>query len=559
MVVDNVDDRTMFFEQTEDMLTDKCLIEYIPQAVKGSVIYTTRSRDVGIDPTSGDEPIEVSPLDIHQGLLMLGERVTRSSTREDQETLLEELAYLPLAISQATAYMVKRRTSIAAYTKLLQNESTRERVLDHRTLHHGRQDRSSESVTRTWWITFEWLKKEHPRSAELLTMMSLLDRQQIPLGLVQDAGEDTLDFEEAITVLEAFSLIHSYSYVEVCDQNIIDLLFDSKPDLSNMSSEFCDMHRLVQASTREWLNRLGNDKILIATKTLVSVSKLFPPANYEDLPLCRLLYLHADAVLAYNLDELNVPLGGDGQISTWNMQHRASLLLELSNYLREQGDFALSEDRASLSLEIRRRLFGPDESEQTLGSMESLASSIQWLGRGAEALEMQRKILEGRERLLGPNHPSTLRSLGQLGYCLQNQGEHAEAEVHYRRELGVRRMLHEQEPFDIELRNGLIVALNNVANVQLFQGECEEAQTLLQEALERSQDINGREHPRTWSTMKLLAMTNQQLGKYEEAHRLFAEVLAGYKEVMWRNPLQNTNHSRQVHSFTITRGQLCTG
>lgn len=73
MIVDNVDDRTMFFEQVDGTTTDKRLIEYIPQAAKGSVIYTTRSRDVGFDLASGDEPIEVSPMDINEGLIMLGD------------------------------------------------------------------------------------------------------------------------------------------------------------------------------------------------------------------------------------------------------------------------------------------------------------------------------------------------------------------------------------------------------------------------------------------------------------------------------------------------------
>ncbi len=80
-------------------------------------------------------------------------------------------------------------------------------------------------------------------------MMSLLDRQQIPLALVQDTGENIFDFEEAVRVLEAVSLIHLYSYIEVCDQKVIDLLLDHRPDLSSMSPVFCDMHRLVQAST----------------------------------------------------------------------------------------------------------------------------------------------------------------------------------------------------------------------------------------------------------------------------------------------------------------------
>ncbi len=362
-------------------------------------------------------------------------------------------------------------------------------------------------------------------------MMSLLDRQQIPLALVQDTGEDIFDFEEVIRVLEAFSLIHLYSYVEVCDQEVIGLLCDHRPNLSSISPVFCDMHRLVQASTREWLNQPENDEVHIATKTLVSVTKLMPPGSYKDLPLSRILYPHADVVLAYSSDELNVVLGGDGRISTLNMQYRASLLLKLSCYLRDQGDLALSEDRASLSVEIRRRLFGPDESEQILESMESLAMTIELLDRREEADNMHRKILEARERLLGPNDRRTLNSLGLVGCGLRLLGEFAEAEKLYRRELAGSRTLHEQDPNAGPPIDSLIIALNNVAVVQLCQGECEEAQTLLQEALERSQDINGRELPRIWSTMELLAMTNQQLGKYEEAHSLFAEVLAGNKEV----------------------------
>jgi len=530
MVVDNVDDRTMFFEQRDDMTTDKCLVEYVPQAAKGSIIYTTRSRDIGIDLASGDEPVKVSPMNIDDGLLMLGDKVTRGSTKEEQETLLEELAYLPLAISQATAYMVKRRRSIADYIKLLRDESTRTRVLDHRTLHHGRQDRSSESVTRTWWITFQWLKKENPRSAELLTMMSLLDRQQIPLALVQDTDEDILDFEEAIGVLDAFSLVHLYSYVQVCDKKVVDALSDYRKDLLKTSSQFCDMHRLVQASTREWLSRPENDRVYVATKTLVSVSTVFPSVFHEAFFLCRMLYPHADAVLAYNSSELNFPLGRDEQISSWNFEHRAYLLLYLSKYLRHQEDFALSEDRASQSLEIHRRLFGSDECWQTLDSMESLALTIASLGRRAESLETQRKILEGRERLLGPNHHSTLRSLSQIGYHLRSQGEYPEAEMHHRRGLAATRMLHEVYPDDLDRTDALVIALTDVANLRLDQGEFEEAQTLLLEALELSRDIFGPGHHSAWETMETLAITFGQLAKYEEAHALLDEVLSGRRK-----------------------------
>lgn len=73
MIVDNVDDRTMFFEPR--MATDKLLIEYLPRAVRGTVIYTTRSRDIGADLLAGDEPIHVFPTNTDEALSVLGETI----------------------------------------------------------------------------------------------------------------------------------------------------------------------------------------------------------------------------------------------------------------------------------------------------------------------------------------------------------------------------------------------------------------------------------------------------------------------------------------------------
>ena len=530
MIVDNVDDRTMFFEQTDNRATNKALIAYIPQAATGSIIYTTRNRDVGIDLASGDEPIKVSPVSVDEGLSMLGDKITRGSTEDDQITLLEELDYLPLAISHATAFMAKRRQKVAAYLKLLQDELTKSRVLDHRTLHHGREDRSSESVISTWWITFRSMKNENPRAAELLMMMSLMDRQQVPLAILQDSDEDSFEFEEAIGVLEAFSLITTYPSFEVCDQAAIDLLYELRSDLTDPVPDFCDMHRLVQRSTREWLARPDNDELSIATKALVSVTNGFPSGFYVTWPLCQLLYPHANAVVQYNLNELNVPSEKDGQVSAWNLDNRSLLLLRLSTYLREQGQLKLSENRAELSLEIRRTIFAPGH-KHILDSMNSFALTIGDLGRHKEASERLQEVLEGTEKLFGSDHWCTLEALGQLGCSLQRLGKYVEAEVHLRRELSTTRRRLDQDPEDPPLIDDLIGALVHVANVLEDQGEFVEAQTLLEEALERSQTMQGQAHPNTWLIMESLAIISGQLGKYAEAHTLFAQVLAGLKEV----------------------------
>ncbi|KAL8776668.1 MAG: hypothetical protein Q9194_003013 [Teloschistes cf. exilis] len=544
MIVDNVDDRTVFFEQDPDMATGRALVEYIPQAANGTVIYTTRSRDIGVDLLSGSEPIKVSPLSIEEGIFMLGDRLTRNVPRDTQEILLEELAYLPLAISQAAAFMVKRRKSVTEYIRLLQDESTKSRVLGHRTLHHGREDRSSESVTSTWWITFQHLEQENARSVELLMMMSLIDRQQIPLGIFQDPSEVMFDFEDAVGLLEAFSLISTYSYAEVCDHKAMDMLYNHRHGLKELSHTFCDMHRLVQRSTKDWLGTAGDFGLYTAIKTLRSCADVFPSGFFETWPLCRILYPHANAILRYQYDKTYKTMKDDDSIASY----RSSLLHKLSTYSRQLGNLQESEQRASQAMDLRKTVptVPGTESREFLESMESYALTISMLGRREEACLMQQRVFEGFFTLLGPNHRRTLEARNQLGHSLRALGEYAAAEAQHREELSAKRLLLDQDPSDPDLIDDLVIAINNVANVMRDQGEYEEAYTLLQEALVRSSGGPfGEEHPLYWLTKESLAIVSGVMEKRDQAHELFAEVLA------WRIKAYGEQH----HSTLITRGQ----
>lgn len=111
MIIDNVDDRSTFFDEAPS--TGKALREYIPQCDRGTIIYTTRSRDIGIDLSLDRDPIFVPSMEVEEARSLLGERVRSQSTNEEQLELLEELVFLPLAICQATAFMLKRHRRIS--------------------------------------------------------------------------------------------------------------------------------------------------------------------------------------------------------------------------------------------------------------------------------------------------------------------------------------------------------------------------------------------------------------------------------------------------------------
>ena len=72
---------------------------------------------------------------------------------------------------------------------------------------------------------------------------------------------------------------------------------------------------------------------------------------------------------------------------------------------------------------------------------------LQDQGKLAEAEQFCRRALEGKERTLGRDHPSTLTSVNNLGMLLKAQGKLAEAEQFFRRALeGNERTLGRDHP-----------------------------------------------------------------------------------------------------------------
>lgn len=189
---------------------DKALAEYVPQSSKGTVLYTSRNRDVVVDLLLSKDPIEVGSMSSSEAHKLLNADVRRMSKKEDLSTLIDKLDYLPLAITQAVAFMTKRRKSASQYLDLFnKSDSIKARLLAHEFSDHGREARSRESLAKSWMISFDHIKTEHPRATDLLSLMSFYDRQSIPALLLVDESEDEneLDFEEAIGVLIAFSFI----------------------------------------------------------------------------------------------------------------------------------------------------------------------------------------------------------------------------------------------------------------------------------------------------------------------------------------------------------------
>ena len=98
----------------------------------------------------------------------------------------------------------------------------------------------------------------------------------------------------------------------------------------------------------------------------------------------------------------------------------------LTAILSKEGKFAEAEQIGSEVLDIRRRVLGPDH-PLTLRSMSNLADSLTKLGNWTDAEKLLRQALEIQRRVLGPDHPDTALSTYNLACVIAHQGKSTEA------------------------------------------------------------------------------------------------------------------------------------
>jgi tetratricopeptide (TPR) repeat protein len=495
MILDNADDIDMFRELREDGSQDFktpqhaiTLSGYIPQTATGSVLITTRDRRAASLLSGGYEGIiPVEMMDGDEAKRLLKMRIPPSLSIDlDLEHLVRELEYLPLAITQAAAYISARATrmTVSKYLTLYrQGEANQRRLLDEDSGDLRRDQGVPNSVIRTWQISFDQIKRTSPRSAELLSLIAILDRQGIPEFLLAATNQNPLDFEDAIFPLHEFSFIT----IEKGDKSF-------------------EMHRLVQLATRKWLEQ-QMDIHRWQEKATKVLSKMFPSGDPRNWGKCETLLPHAREVLK------SEPVSDDHFLA------RASLLYNIAWYNWQKGRYAIAREQIQESLGIRERLL-ENSHISIFDTVDLLGIVLDEQGKYAEAEAMKRRALAGMETALGPEHPNTLTSLSNLALTLLAQGEYAEAEAMSQRALEGRKTALGPEHPDT------LMSLSNVALTLMPQGKYAEAEAMNRRALAGREIALGPEHPNTLMSLSNLATSLYNQNKHAEAETMNRRALA---------------------------------
>jgi len=500
LILDSADDIEMWLNTIDIGTKSTRLIDCLPRSHKGSIVFTTRTRKAAVKFSPADI-IQVPDKDEDVATQILQHSLISQEILNDREAALEllnKLAFLPLAIVQAAAYINENDMSLRDYLSLWND--TEEKIIEVLSKDfedegrywnqnfddEGRYRDQKNPVATTWLISFEQIRHRDKLAAKYLSFMSCLDPKMIPQSLLPPA-------ETKAKALEAIGTLTAYSFI------------------AKHKNQTFDLHRLVHLATRSWL-REQKSLTEWMRKATAQLADVFPDDNHQNRTLWRTYLPHASYLLSSSPEDDGI----DGRL----------LLLERFGLcLKSDGRYFEAEEPLTEVTETMKRMLGPEHPD-TLTSRANLASTFWNQGRWKEAEELQVQVTETRKRALGPEHPDTLTGMANLALTFWNQGRWKEAE-----ELQVqvtettKRVLGPEHP-------DTLTSMANLASTFWNQGRWKEAEELQVQVTETTKRVLGPEHPDTLTSMANLASTYMNQGRWKEAEELQVQVMETIKRVL---------------------------
>lgn len=475
LIIDNADDVDLFYNTTKATMSD-----FLPFSLKGSILFTTRNDEVSqkLD-IRRESIIRLSELSRSEAVEMLQKGLSAHQISDIQSmiSLLDFLADFPLAIKQASAYMVKTGIGVTKYLEYC--SSSDERLIE--LLSKDFEDRARykstgarNPVATTWLISFNDISRSKPLAATYLQHMSLMAEKSIPKHL--------LPHDDELEAYEAFGVLRAYAFIS-----------EREDDGSY------DIHRLVRLVMRNWLVKEGRLKIC-ATSVMQRLSIAYPYPNFANKDAWTKLLPHALVALEYQEHSLDM----NARLKV--MYHVSESIFLLGRYKDAEQVYRQMVDLSTTALGV--------EHHNTLACSNGLANALSSQGRYKEAKQIFQQSLELRIKMLGTEHPATLLTRMNLANTLYSQDQFKEAEKIYLQtfELQVK-VLGAEHP-------NTLFSMYNLANVSHRRGRYKEAEKLFQKTLELRIKILGPEHHSTLFTMNGLALVLNRRGRYKEAGQI---------------------------------------
>ena len=472
------------------------LEHYLPQVSHGSILATTRTKQVGKRLVQRpSQLIDMGFMSKYEALGLLREKELQAS----EEVLYElamQLECLPLAIIQAAAFITSNDMPVERFiTHLRESDEQMIKILSRDPGYELGGSGPTSSVAATWKLSFDQILKQNPQATDLLAIMIFFDRQRIPVEWLRGptdnkSGWDQIDFEGQLGVLKAFSLVSERS------DTLIRL----------------EMHRLVELMTRNWLIERG-DADLRALEALDIISHHFPSGDQGTWTECAENLPHA-------LKILKNPLISKDSLGRRSQLQRLELRSKVTRYLISQTRYLEAELQTKLALEELKTSHEEFDEETIRVEIEQIII-LRKLGNYGNAEKLAREVMKNASRSLGKDHTLTWTAAECLLHNLRVEAKYLEATKLAKTSLEKRKKQLEESHPDV------LVWLEELTLLLELQGKYREAEDYLRQSIQRrnADPKRGAAHLVTLKLNTRLARVVSAQGRFSEAEQYFDKLI----------------------------------
>ncbi|KAE8372277.1 nucleoside phosphorylase domain-containing protein [Aspergillus bertholletiae] len=326
LLFDNADDMGMWNKNNNN---NPVLTDFLPQSEQGHILLTTRSRKTAVK--------------------ILQNSLVKKTLLDDRDTainFLRQLAFLPLAITQAAAYINENSIGLSDYIVLLQDQEPD--VIELLSEDFGDEWRYKDTqnpVALTWFISFQQIQRLNKLAADYLSFMACINPRDIPQSLLPQPNS-TIKRIDAVGLLKAFSFVNE----ESGDRSL-------------------HLHRLVHLATQNWMRKSQQFSLQIL-KTADRLSEAFPNNNHTNRKVWREYLPHALSLIAE----------ADFQKEK---ERYINLIVNTGRCLYSDGRWKEAEELQTEELKICSKVLGLEHPD-TLASMNNLAYTWKLLGKAVK-------------------------------------------------------------------------------------------------------------------------------------------------------------------------------
>ena len=374
----------------------------------------------------------------------------------------------------------------------------------------------------TWQISFHHVKQRNEFSAKLLRLWAYFDSRDLWFELLRHGD---LQDPEWIRELTEDELSFNAAVRALCDHGLVEADSSSQEEIE---SRGYSIHGCVHSWTIHVLNQEWDYDL--ARLALKFVGLHVPGRETDKWWLTQRRLLQHAARCSYIV--LNSLVADDGM--EWAFH-------SLGDLYAAQGKLNEAEKMYQRALQGKEKVWGPDHTS-TLDTVNNLGNLYRDQGKLADSEKMHQRAQQGREKVLGPEHASTLDSVHSLGILHRGQGKLADAEKMFQRALqGYEKTLGPEH-------TSTLLMVNNFGSLYGELGKLADAEKMYQRALQGYEKALGPEHTSTLLTVNNLGNLYRSQGKLADAEKMYQRALQGREKAL--GP-EHTSTLDSVHSLGV--------